>query len=209
MLRTFEPQTCSSATKDLYMTILTRFFGVTLALLLGSGVAYAGEYDETIELFKHAGESAVFFTDCYAYAVFPTIGAGGLIVGGARGEGQVYVHDQVVGSAVMTQLSFGFQAGGKAFSEIIFFQDKRALDEFESGKFEFGANASAVAITTGASASVGTDRSSSEASGGTNNATTNGNYQSGMVAFTVAKGGLMFAANISGEKFVFAPQSGK
>ena len=191
------------------MTIPRRLFGVTLTLLLGSGVAHADRYDDTIALFKHAGESAVFFNNCYAYAVFPTIGAGGLVIGGARGSGRVYVQDQVVGTAVMTQLSFGFQAGGKAFSQIIFFQDKQNLDEFESGKFEFGAGASAVAITTGASATVGTDRSSSEASGGTNNATTNGNYQSGMAVFTVAKGGLMFAANISGEKFVFTPQSVK
>ena len=191
------------------MTIPRRLFGVTLTLLLGSGVAHADRYDDTIALFKHAGESAVFFNNCYAYAVFPTIGAGGLVIGGARGSGRVYVQDQVVGTAVMTQLSFGFQAGGKAFSQIIFFQDKQNLDEFESGKFEFGAGASAVAITTGASAAVGTDRSSSEASGSSRNATTNGNYQSGMAVFTVAKGGLMFAANISGEKFVFTPQSVK
>jgi lipid-binding SYLF domain-containing protein len=115
------------------MTIRPRLFGVALTLLLGFGVAHANEYDQTIELFKHAGESAVFFAHCYAYAVFPTIGAGGLIVGGARGEGQVYGHDRLVGDAVMTQLSIGLQAGGKAYSEIIFFQDKRDLDEFESG----------------------------------------------------------------------------
>ena len=192
-----------------HMTIRLRFFAVTLTLLLGSVVAHADQYDDTIALFRHAGESAVFFSNCYAYAVFPTIGAGGLIVGGARGRGQVYVHDQVVGSAVMTQLSFGLLAGGKAFSQIIFFQDKRYLDEFESGKFEFGANASAVAITAGASASVGTDRSSSEASGGAKSATTNGDYQSGMAVFTVAKGGLMFSADISGEKFVFKEQPAK
>jgi lipid-binding SYLF domain-containing protein len=209
VLGTFEPKTCSSTTKDRYMTILPRFFGVTLAVLLGSGVAYANEYDETIELFKHAGESAAFFTDCYAYAIFPTIGAGGLVVGAARGEGQVYVHDQLVGDAVMTQLSIGLQAGGKAFSEIIFFQDKRALDEFESGKFEFAAGASAVAITAGASASVGTDRASSGASGGKGNATTNGDYQTGMAVFTIAKGGLMFAADISGEKFSYTQRPGK
>jgi lipid-binding SYLF domain-containing protein len=191
------------------MTIQSRFFGVTLALLLASGVAFANQYDDTIELFKHAGESAVFFTDCYAYAVFPTIGAGGLIVGGARGEGQVYVHDRVVGDAIMTQLSVGFQAGGKAYSEIIFFQDKRSLDEFESGKFEFAAGASAVAIRTGASASVGTDRASSEASGGKNSATTNGDYQTGMAVFTIAKGGLMFAADISSEKFAYTERQGK
>jgi lipid-binding SYLF domain-containing protein len=191
------------------MTILPRLCGATLALLLGSGVAFADEFDETIQLFKHAGESAVFFTDCYAYAVFPTIGAGGLIVGGARGRGQVYVHDRVVGDAVMTQLSFGFQAGGKAYSEIIFFQDKRALDQFESGTFEFAAGASAVAITAGASASVGTDRASSGASGGKNNATTNGDYQTGMAVFTIAKGGLMFSADISGEKFAYTERPAK
>ena len=201
--------TFSSTTEDFHMTILPRFFGATLALLLGFGVAYANEYDETIDLFKHAGESAVFFTDCYAYAVFPTIGAGGLIVGGARGKGQVFVHDQPVGDAVMTQLSFGLQAGGKTYSEIIFFQDKRYLDEFESGKFEFAAGASAVAIRTGASASVGTDHASSGASGGKNNATTNGDYQTGMAVFTIAKGGLMFAADISGEKFSYTERPAK
>src|ERR1700749_1310888 len=147
MLRILEPKICSSAAKGVSMTIMPRFLSVTLGLLFGSVAAYANDPHETIELFKPAGESAVFFTDCYAYAVFPTIGAGGLIVGGARGDGQVYVHDRVVGDAVMTQLSFGLQAGGKAYSQIIFFQDKRALDEFESGKFEFGAGASAVAIT--------------------------------------------------------------
>lgn len=191
------------------MTIRTRFFGVMLASSLVFGVAHANGYDETIALFKHAGESAVFFTDCYAYAVFPTIGAGGLIVGGARGRGQVYVHDRPVGDAMMTQLSIGFQAGGKAYSEIIFFQDKRALDEFESGTFEFAASASAVAITAGASASVGTDRASSGASVGKSNATTNGDYQTGMAVFTIAKGGLMFAADISGEKFAYTARSAK
>jgi lipid-binding SYLF domain-containing protein len=191
------------------MTIQPRFFGVALTLLLGSGSARADVYDDTIELFKHAGESAVFFSSCYAYAVFPTVGAGGLVVGGARGKGQVYVHDRIVGDAVMTQVSIGLQAGGKAYSEIIFFQDKRDLDEFQSGKFEFAAGASAVAVTTGASASVGTDRASSEASGGKKDATTNGDYQTGMAVFTIAKGGLMFAADISGERFVYTERPKK
>jgi lipid-binding SYLF domain-containing protein len=207
--RWFEPSIFLLNTQDHQMTILPRFSCAILALSLGSGVACANEYDETIQLFKHAGESAVFFTDCYAYAVFPTIGAGGLIVGGARGEGRVYVHDRVVGEAVMTQVSIGLQAGGKAYSEVIFFQDKRALDEFESGKFEFAAGASAVAITAGASASVGTDRASSGASGGKSNATTNGDYQTGMAVFTIAKGGLMFSADISGEKFAYTEAPGK
>ncbi len=185
----------------------TRLLSVILALALGTGVAYAGKDDETIELFKHAGDSAEFFKDCYAYAVFPTIGAGGLIVGGARGKGHVYVHDRLVGDATMTQLSIGLQAGGQAYSEIIFFQNKRDLDEFESGKFEFDASASAVAITASASASVGTDRLSSEASRAATDATTNGDYQTGMAVFTIAKGGFMYAANIAGEKFSYTEPS--
>ncbi|MGO9038443.1 MAG: YSC84-related protein [Steroidobacteraceae bacterium] len=185
----------------------TRILGVTLVLALGTGVAYATKDDETIELFKHAGDSAVFFKDCYAYAVFPTIGAGGFIVGGARGKGHVYVHDRLVGDTTMTQLSIGLQAGGQAYSEIIFFQNKRDLDEFESGKFEFDASVDAIAITASASASVGTDRLSSEASREATDATTNGDYQTGMAVFTIAKGGLMYAANIAGEKFSYREPS--
>jgi lipid-binding SYLF domain-containing protein len=194
------------STKESTMKIMNRFLAMTTALLL-AGLAHADKYSDTIEVFKHAGESAVFFNNCYAYAVFPTIGAGGLIVGGARGKGHVYVHDRLVGDATMTQLSLGFQLGGQAYSQIIFFQEKRDLDEFESGKFEFSAAASAVAITAGASASVGTDRSSSAASSSPANATTNGNYQTGMAVFTIAKGGLMYAANIAGEKFSYTEPS--
>jgi len=183
------------------MTNRFRPAAIALTLLLGSGVAYADRYTDTVGLFKQAGSSSVFFDNCYAYAVFPTVGAGGLVVGGARGRGRVYVHGQLVGTALMTQLSVGLQAGGKAYSQIIFFQDK-----FESGKFEFAAGASAVAVTTGASASVGTDRASSGASGGPHNATTDGDYQTGMAVFIIDKGGLMFAADISGEKFVFTPK---
>jgi lipid-binding SYLF domain-containing protein len=185
------------------MKIATRLLALTSALWLGIGVAHAGKYEDTIELFKHAGESAVFFKDCYAYAVFPTIGEGGLIVGGARGKGHVYVQDRLVGDTTMTQLSLGFQAGGQAYSQIIFFHAKRDLDEFESGKFEFSAGASAVAITASASASIGTDRASSQASSAASNATTNGDYQTGMAVFTIAKGGLMYAAAIAGQKFTF------
>jgi lipid-binding SYLF domain-containing protein len=177
--------------------------GIAQEAPMAPHVAYGSKYDETIELFKHAGESAVFFNNCYAYAVFPSIGAGALIVGGARGKGHVYVRDRLVGETTMTQLSIGFQAGGQEYSEVIFFEDKRDLDEFESGKFEFNAGASAIAITASASASAGTDRVSSGASREATDATTNGNYQTGMAVFTIAKGGLMFAANIAGEKFSY------
>jgi lipid-binding SYLF domain-containing protein len=181
-------------------------WAAALTLMLAVGPVYADDYSDTVALFKNAGESGAFFNRSYAYAVFPTVGEGGFIVGAARGKGRVYVSGQLVGDATMTQLSVGFQAGGKAYSQIIFFQDKRALDEFESGSFEFAAGASAVAVTAGASATAGTNGVSSGASGGMKDATTDGAYKAGTAVFTIAKGGLMFAADIAGQKFSYKPR---
>ncbi len=165
------------------------------------------EYSQTIGIFKEAGESGRYFDTAYGYAVFPTIGKGGLVVGGAHGKGRVFQQGRAIGDATMTQLSVGFQAGGQAYSEIIFFQDERALREFTSGNFEFGADASAVAITAGASASAGTTGATAGASGGQRNAgTAAGGYYKGMATFTVAKGGFMFEASLAGQKFTFTPQ---
>jgi lipid-binding SYLF domain-containing protein len=190
------------------MTLISRARLLAPLLLLVAGVAYASKYTDTIDLFKNAGESAAFFQRSYAYAVFPTIGEGGFWVGGAGGKGQVYVGGKVVGTTTMAQVSLGFQLGGKAYSQIIFFEDKRALDEFQSGSFEFAAGASAVAVTAGASASVGTSGASAGASGGKKDATTAGSYQKGMAVFTIAKGGLMYAAAIAGQKFSYKPGAG-
>jgi len=118
-----------------------------LALLLVTSASRADEYTDAVALFKNAGQSGAFFDSCYGYAIFPTIGKGGLVVGGAHGSGRVYVHGRYVGDTSMTQVSVGFQAGGQAYSQIVFFQDKRAFDEFTSHDFEFGADANAVAIT--------------------------------------------------------------
>ncbi len=165
------------------------------------------DYTQTIGVFKEAGESGRYFDTAYGYAVFPTIGKGGLVVGGAHGKGRVYEQGKVIGDAAMTQLSVGLQLGGQAYSEIIFFQDARALREFTSGNFEFGAGASAVAITAGASASLGTTGTSAGASGGQRSAgTAAAGYYKGMATFTVAKGGFMFEASIAGQKFTFTPQ---
>jgi lipid-binding SYLF domain-containing protein len=112
-----------------------------------------------------------------------------------------------VGNATVAQVSVGFQAGGKAYSEIIFFQDKRALSEFESGHFEFGADVTVVAITAGAGASVGTTGEASGASGGMKDAATQGGYYKGMAVFTIAKGGLMYQAAVAGQKFSFKPRA--
>ncbi len=178
---------------------------LALLLCLPMGAAQAATFKQTIDIFRNAGASAAFFSNSYAYAVFPTVGSGALGVGGAFGKGRVYLHGHYVGDTTMGQLSVGFQAGGKAYSEIIFFQDKRALDEFESGSFEFGADASVVAITAGANASAATNGASAGASAGDSDATTRGVYQKGMAVFTVAKGGLMYSAAISGQKFSYQP----
>jgi lipid-binding SYLF domain-containing protein len=189
------------------MRLIKRVLAACAVLSLTAGSAFAaGSYRETIDLFKHSGASAGFFDKSYAYAVFPTIGAGGFVVGGAHGKGRIYVHGKWDGNVTMTQLSVGLQAGGKAFSQIIFFEDKRALDEFRSGSFEFGADASVVAITAGASAEAGSNGTAAAASGGKNDATTRGNYVKGMVTFVIAKGGLMGQVAVAGEKFKFSPR---
>ena len=178
---------------------------VSLLLALACSAAWADKYQDTIDIFSNAGESGHFFGSSYGYAVFPTIGKAGFVVGGAYGEGRVYVGGQHVGDATMTQLTVGWQLGGQAYSMIIFFQDPRAFDEFTGGNFEFSAQATAVAITAGASASAGTAGSSAGASAGRHEAATAGGYSKGMAVFTVAKGGLMYEASIGGQKFSYTP----
>ena len=169
--------------------------------------ALADSYSDTVALFRNAGASASFFNTCYGYAVFPTIGKGGLVVGAAHGKGKVYVQGKYIGDSSMTQLSVGLQAGGQAYSQIVFFEDQRALKDFTSGDFEFGADASAVALTAGAEASAGTAGASAGASGGKKDAVTAGSYHNGVAIFTIVKGGAMYQATVAGQKFKFTPKS--
>ena len=169
--------------------------------------ALAATDAETIKVFRDAGQSGQYFAKCYGYAVLPNIGKGGIGVGGAHGTGRVYEQGKVVGDVKMTQVTVGLQLGGQSYSEIIFFEDKRAFDEFTSGNFEFAAGVSAVAITAGASASAGTGGGATAgASGGKSDASTVGGYKKGMAIFTVAKGGLMYEASIGGQKFKYTPK---
>ena len=126
-----------------------------------------------------------FFDAAYGYAIFPSVGKGGIGIGGAYGKGEVYSKGVLVGKTKLTQLTIGFQLGGQKYSEIIFFKDKKALDDFKEGNFELGAQASAVAVTAGASANAG--------------------YDNGVAIFTVVKGGLMYEATVGGQKFSFKP----
>lgn len=178
---------------------------LVLPLLMAS-LAWADDYADTVKVFKSAGESGKFFQNAYGYAVFPTIGKGGVGIGGAHGKGRVYAGGKHVGNTSMTQVTIGAQLGGQAYSQIIFFEDKRAFDEFTYGNFEFGAQATAVAITAGASASAGTSGRSAGASSGRHDAATVGAYNKGMAIFTVAKGGLMYEASVGGQKFSYKPR---
>jgi len=185
-------------------TLMTSLLLGLLALGIGAP-ARADNYSETIKIFKDAGESAQFFGKSYGYAVFPNVGKGGMGFGGAYGKGQVYAGGALVGRTSMTQVSFGAQLGGQGFSMIIFFEDKRAFDEFTSGSFEFGAQASAVAITAGVSAGAGTTGAASGASATKRDAVTSGDYYKGMATFTIIKGGAMYEAAVAGAKFNYKP----
>jgi lipid-binding SYLF domain-containing protein len=186
------------------MNARLRSIVVLFLLMLPFGQALADEYADTIKLFRESSEVRPFLDKSYGYAVFPLIGKAGYIVGGAHGTGRVYRGGTHVGDSVMNQVTVGFQLGGQAYSQIVFLEDKRAFDEFTSGNFEFGAQATAVAITAGASVQGGTAGSSANASGTQNHVKqAPANYHNGMAVFTITKGGLMYEASIGGQHFDF------
>jgi lipid-binding SYLF domain-containing protein len=125
------------------------------------------------------------FHDAVGYVVFPTVGKGAIGIGGARGKGWVYAGGKPIGKSTLTQVSFGFQFGGQAYSEIVFFQTRQALDNFKLGHLKFDAQASAIALTARASADLA--------------------YRNGVAIVTMAKGGLMYEASVGGQKFSFTP----
>jgi len=180
---------------------------VVAAALMLSIPAYADKFTDTIDIYKKSEAVQPFFKNAYGYAVFPTIGKGGIGIGGSYGTGQVYEGGKVTGEVSLIKGSIGWQFGGQAFSQMIFFEDKRAYDDFTSGNFEFDATASAVAITAGAQAKAGTEGTSAGASAGpATGKQAKTSYHKGMVVFTHAKGGLMYEASIGGQKFTFKPK---
>jgi lipid-binding SYLF domain-containing protein len=140
--------------------------------------------DAKTEFIATDGLMSNLFSSAYGYVIFPNVGKGGIGIGGAAGNGVVYEGGSIIGKAKLTQLSIGFQFGGQAYREVIFFETKAALDRFKEDNFEFSAQASAVAATKGASANV--------------------KYADGVMIFTQQKGGLMYEASIGGQKFDFS-----
>ena len=177
---------------------------ISVVILVTGFSAKADNYSQTIADFKSSTATKEFFNKAYGYAVYPTIGKGGLVIGAAHGKGLVYLNNKKVGKTSMTQLSIGFQLGGQVYSQIVFFQDKRSFDEFTSGNFEFAAGASAVALTAAAQAQVGSSGISS--SQGTDSSSTKQNkviYHKGMAVMTLTKGGLMYEAALAGQKYSY------
>ncbi len=143
--------------------------------------------EETIKSFKAADPGLeVYLKEAYAYAVFPTIGKGGLIVGGSHGSGLVFEGGKVVGDAKVTQASIGLQAGVESYSELVFFQDKATFENFKKGDVKLSAQVHAVAAKQGAAASS--------------------SYNEGVAVFVQTKGGLMADASVGGQKFKFEPK---
>ena len=177
-----------------------------LALALANPVQ-ADKFTDTIDIYKKSEAVQPFFKNAYGYAVFPTIGKAGIGIGGSYGTGQVYKGGKVTGEVSVIKGSIGWQLGAQAFSQMIFFEDKRSYDEFTSGNFEFDATASAVAITAGAQAKAGTEGGTAGASAGpATGAQAKTSYHKGMAVFVHAKGGLMYEASIGGQKFTFKPK---
>ena len=172
--------------------------------------ALADDVDTAIENFRAAG-AGDFIDDAYGYAVFPSIGKGGIGIGGAHGKGEVYRGGKKVGKTKMSQITYGLQLGGQVYSQMIFFRDERAFDDFTSGNFEFGAQATAVALTAGAQASTSTGGGGNTSSGTdadsskVNASDKQYDGRSGMAIFTIAKGGLMYEATLGGQKFKYEP----
>jgi len=125
------------------------------------------------------------FNNAYGYVIFPDIGKGAVVVGGAGGRGAVFEKGKTTGTAKMVQVTVGAQAGGQAYREVIFFENKAALDRFKDNKFEFSGQVSAVAVKAGASATA--------------------KYREGVAVFTQEKGGLMVEASVGGQKFTYKP----
>jgi len=166
----------------------------TIFMLISGSVTLAFEPDTSDEMQLSVAKAILditsadpgmkeFFDGAAGYAVFPKVGKGGIGIGGAHGKGLVIVNDKAVGRTSLSQVTVGFQLGGQVYSQFIFFEDEVALGHFQRGNWEMGAQASAVAVTLGASADA--------------------NYDGGVAVFTQVGGGLMYEATISGQKFTY------
>jgi len=165
---------------------------LAFAVSAAVGVAHAEESNQvinaraTLATFQKTDPGITGFIDRSAgYVVFPSVVKAGIGIGGAHGSGVAFANGKPIGKATLSQVSVGAQLGGQEYSEVIFFETPEALASFTNGQFSFSAQASAVALKSGAAA--------------------NAKFKDHVAVFTAAKGGLMFEASLGGQKFKFEP----
>lgn len=139
--------------------------------------------DAKIEFIRHDKLLKNLFDNAYGYAILPNVGKGAMVVGAAAGSGPVYERNKLIGMVSMTQVTIGFQTGGQAYREVIFFENKEIMERLKRNKIEFSAQASAIALTQGALANI--------------------KYVNGVMIFAQTKGGLMYEASLGGQQFKF------
>jgi len=177
--------------------IMKRTLTYTWLLVIGVAVAASAQMkvggwdpeavekaEQTAATFKEKDPGlSKFFESAAGYVVFPSVAKGAMGVGGAHGKGVLFEKGEPIGRSSLTQVTIGFQLGGQAYSEIIFFENDKSLNRFKGGEFELAAQASAVAATVGVSADLA--------------------YSGGVAVLTMAKGGLMYEASVGGQKFSY------
>ena len=182
--------------KDAIMKVLKPLGFLFFLLMAFGAIAQTAEDQKVIKDAEKAKNTLMtaypglekFFDNASGYAIFPNVGKGGFIVGGAAGNGVVYEDGEAIGMADLKKLNVGLQAGGQAVIEVIFFETDDALREFKEEDFQFSAEASAVILESGVAA--------------------NAEYNDGVVVFAYPKAGLMADASVGGQKFSFTPIEG-
>ena len=169
-----------------------RIVGLIATLTVAGAVAAAAadaerlstDVRDTIQMYRsHSTDMQQRFDTAYGYAVFPSVGKGAIGIGGAEGRGQVFEKGALIGTAKLTQGSVGAQLGAQSYSEVIFFETPKALDDFRDGKTAFSAGLSAALASKGGGGEA--------------------KYQGGVIVHTMARSGLMFEASVGGQHFKF------
>lgn len=171
-------------------------FILLISLLFFSPIVFSQTSSKTKKIVndsKHAKAEFIkadrlmssLFDNAYGYVIFPNVGKGGFGIGGASGKGAVYQRGKLIGTAQLTQITVGFQAGGQSYREVIFFESEKDLSRFKENNIELSAQASAVAVTEGAAG--------------------NAKYKDGVMIFSQTKGGIMYEASIGGQTFKYRP----
>src|SRR5882724_6005407 len=168
------------------LAVLLLASGTSALTASGADNELAVEAQKAIKALQSADSALTnLFTDAAGFAVFPSVGKGGLIFGGEHGKGIVYEKGKPIGEATLTEINVGPQVGGQSFYEVIFFETTEALAKFKQGHFETSAQVSAVAATQGAALDT--------------------NFRNGVTVFTLARGGLMLQATIGSQKIKYEP----